>query len=372
MYLSVLETLICPVSRSKLELYQLETGRDSIGHATVERGLLFVPGSEHLAYPVVRGIPRMFCDAVVVFAEEMQSYLPDLPESLAVALEIRIRQGHDSLDHSFDHTRASFSAEWSRVDAKDSAWGRDPKERLQEFLTRLDVSEKEIEGKKILDAGCGHGEIELGLANFAVEIFAVDLSFSVDELRTRLDRRAIGGGAIVHLVQANLFDLPIARSSVDYVFSDGVLHHTPNTERGFESIASALREGGKCFIMVYSRDHKNAFEKALDSMIRVTRKMSSVAPHWVLDCLCWVAAPLYWLYLHLYQGLGLGKRNTRRSLSELRLSLFDSLSPMFAWNHSTEQVVGWYRELGFQEIRKTFFNHIGVGVVGTLNRALKC
>ena len=66
----------------------------------------------------------------------------------------------------------------------------------------------------------------------------------------------------------------------------------------------------------------------------------------------------------MYSFLKKGSRRTNRSLKELGLSLFDAFSPKYDWNHSTSEVITWYNENGYNEMKKTFYNHIGIGIVG--------
>ena len=45
--------------------------------------------------------------------------------------------------------------------------------------------------------------------------------------------------------QANLYELPFKENSFDYVYSLGVLQHTPNVELSFKTIILYLKNGGK-------------------------------------------------------------------------------------------------------------------------------
>src|SRR6185503_18050197 len=105
-------------------------------------------------------------------------------------------------------TQRSFSSEWSHVRPGDRAWGLDVTARRAMFLRCFDLQEGDLRGKQVLDAGCGHGEVELALAGAGGEVFAMDLSSAVDDDRARL--RALGPGAAssVHFVQANVHAPP--------------------------------------------------------------------------------------------------------------------------------------------------------------------
>jgi hypothetical protein len=52
------------------------------------------------------------------------------------------------------------------------------------------------------------------------------------------------------------------------------------------------------------------------------------------------------------------------------LSLFDALSPIYAWHHTTDEVKDWFQDVGYKKVKKTFFNHNGIGIVGKLKNKI--
>jgi len=349
--------LICPQSDSELKLVPLEIMGDEIN-----TGLLFTESKEFF-YPIINGIPRMLPDSLNYFGKEIKTYYSQLSNSLISRIEEY--QKKEISKNNFNHIHSSFTFEWGKVNNSDFAWGRDINTRFSEFINRLDISERVLNGSKILDVGCGHGEIELGLLDREIEIFALDLSFSLDDLKERLKKFNPNPKAKVHLIQANVFNIPL-RKIFNLVFCDGVLHHTPNTYIAFKSIVSKLCVNGKCFIMVYSSDHKNLIEKIVITLNSIARKITIRLPHKFLYLIYMSLAPLHWIYVNIYNKLSKSIRYTPRSIRETRLSLFDGFSPKFDWHHTTKEVFNWYNELSFRDVKKTFFNHTGIGIVGTL------
>lgn len=362
MYHELLNYLRCPYSGSLLELVLLKKDKAT---NEIETGILVSHDGEFL-YPIVNGIPRMLTDSMNIFYNDLKKHFEELPVDLVGAIE---KYRHkNKLSNEVRHIQKSFSYEWSKVNNLDSAWGRDIGKRMKEFTVRLNLEEGAVNKIKILDAGCGHGEIELALLEKDVELFALDLSFSVDDLRNRINQLNKKPRAKIHLIQANVFNIPFQDNIFDIVFSDGVLHHTPNTFTGFKSIVSKLAIGGKCFIMVYSLDHKNLLEKIVIHSNSFIRKTTTHLPHKMLYILCTFLAPIHWLYVSSYNRYNNNFRYTSRTIKETRLSLFDGLSPKYDWHHSTNEVFKWFEKLGFVDIEKTFFNHSGIGVVGTLKQ----
>src|SRR5207237_1729605 len=78
----------------------------------------------------------------------------------------------------------------------------------------------------------------------------IDLTEAAVELvRKRLALEHLTGDVRVGDAEA----LPFEDASVDLVYSWGVLHHTPNTERAVAEVRRVLRPGGEARIMLYSR-----------------------------------------------------------------------------------------------------------------------
>jgi len=55
------------------------------------------------------------------------------------------------------------------------------------------------------------------------------------------------------LLNADVESLPFADCSFDLVYSWGVLHHTPDTERALHEVHRVLKPGGECQAMFYHR-----------------------------------------------------------------------------------------------------------------------
>jgi SAM-dependent methyltransferase len=102
------------------------------------------------------------------------------------------------------------------------------------------------------------------------------------------------------VVQADLFKLPFPRESFEVVYSIGVLHHTPDTEKAFQSAVSYLKENGLISIWVYP-DTPDLCQRLSDRVRSVTTQMS---PN-LLHKLCWVTVPAYYVYKIPFLGKAL-------------------------------------------------------------------
>lgn len=107
-----------------------------------------------------------------------------------------------------------------------------------------------FKGKKILEIGCGAGTDLCEFARNGAEIIGVDITETAVELtEKRLKTEGLQGSAQVY----NGRKLPFADGSFDYVYSWGVLHHTPWMEDVFSDVHRVLKPGGTMTLMLYHR-----------------------------------------------------------------------------------------------------------------------
>jgi SAM-dependent methyltransferase len=104
-------------------------------------------------------------------------------------------------------------------------------------------------GERVLEVGCGAGRFTEVLLEAGAEVWAIDASAAVDACRANL-----GEHPRLHLVQADLFDLPFEPSSFDRVLCYGVLQHTPDPRRAFLAVCAHARPGGWIAADVYRRE----------------------------------------------------------------------------------------------------------------------
>ena len=108
----------------------------------------------------------------------------------------------------------------------------------------------ELEGRDVLEIGCGTGVHAQLLAEAGARLSAVDLTPTAVELtRRRLELHGLGAD----VREADAEHLPFPDASFDFVWSWGVIHHSAHTERVVHEIARVLRPGGRLALMVYHR-----------------------------------------------------------------------------------------------------------------------
>lgn len=105
-------------------------------------------------------------------------------------------------------------------------------------------------GKKVLEIGCGLGTMLMNWAKNGAECTAVDLNpTSVEQTKKRFALHRLM--ADIRLEDAN--QLPFENNTFDYVWSWGVLHHSPNLALSIKELFRVLKPDGGYGIMLYNR-----------------------------------------------------------------------------------------------------------------------
>ncbi len=126
--------------------------------------------------------------------------------------------------------------------------------RLRRHMAAVEMDLPNLAGKRVLEIGSGAGGHSALFARHGALVTAADLT--ADRIRATARKFALLGehAAGCHAVQSDAENLPFADRSFDIVYSNGVLHHTLDTERAIAEVYRVLRPGGEAVIMLYCRD----------------------------------------------------------------------------------------------------------------------
>ena len=119
----------------------------------------------------------------------------------------------------------------------------------------IQVSPEELEGKRILDAGCGPGNISMHIASSAENVNLVSMDIagdSVNILKERLE--GVETGNRTEQVLGSVLRPPFEEESFDFVVTSGVVHHTPEPFTALDNLGTVLKRGGKMYMSVYNRN----------------------------------------------------------------------------------------------------------------------
>lgn len=355
MYPRLLTFLRCPVCGGSMRLESL-VPMPGGAQDEVSEGLLRC--DEAHVFPVVRGVPRMLPDS-------LREHLPALRElPLAEAspsardLMTELTAGEPQRFEYDSRTRASFSSEWEHHNVGDKTWGMELDFRVNEFfLSSIGMPVEDLQGKVVLDAGCGNGSQSVAYTAFGMEVIAMDLSTGLEHGQAFRGQYPNARPDKVHFIQADLQRPPLAHGSVDIIHSAGVLHHTPSTERTFRGLCPLLRPGGTFYVWLYK--HERIVTPVVNGIRRGSVRLSARS----FDRLARAAALPFRGFCALLNRTGL-RSYPAISQREAALALTDIFGVPYAHYHSFGEVREWFKSEGFDEPWPCNESRRGFGICG--------
>ena len=116
-------------------------------------------------------------------------------------------------------------------------------------------------GEDVLEIGTGIGSDLVEFAKNGARVSGIDLGpDQVMLTKLNLDLRGL---PYQEIRQGNAEELPFPDESFDFVFSFGVVHHTPDTRKAIEEIHRILRPDGTAVVMCYARGWKHYLKRCL-------------------------------------------------------------------------------------------------------------
>ena len=264
-------------------------------------------------------------------------------------------------------TAANFGWQWQHFTQEDKRYA-------EQFLGWIaPVAPEFFRGKVVLEGGCGKGRhTQLAAQWGAEDVVGIDLSVAVETAFA-----ATRSMPNVHIVQADIYHLPLARK-FDYAFSVGVLHHLPDPRGGFLSLASRVKPGGHLTAWIYGAENNEWIVRWVNP---VREQITSRMDRRVLLHLSKVpAAGLYLATKLVYGPLNKNGSSLARHLfyndylsaiapfgwREQHTIVFDHLVAPTAFYISRADFEEWWREIGASDVTITWHNKNswrGTGVV---------
>lgn len=320
-----MELLACPRCNAHLNL--TTAGED--GQGNIESGSLKCATCSR-SYPVTRGIPRFNTNEDQVAAHftnefeqlETDDRDMDAPELLSF----------------FFYTRSGIDLSIGQ--------GSDPYLTVMPDAGAYRAEHPYFEGKVCLDAGCGPGRfIKVVAEQGAGYVVGLDLGDHVDRAARRckdLDN--------VDFVQGSVLEPPFRKGTFEYVYSIGVLHHTPDPAQGGRKLVDLIAPDGGMSVWVYPESYWGGGLRAPVSkaMHRGISRLSPGTAFWVCRRILFpigrvqrslarrrwsklLAAPLFLLNI------------PRHPRDEVMLTtIYDYFAPPFISTHSYEEVGRWF------------------------------
>jgi 2-polyprenyl-3-methyl-5-hydroxy-6-metoxy-1,4-benzoquinol methylase/uncharacterized protein YbaR (Trm112 family) len=328
-----MQWLRCPACLEELNCIPFERDTDS---NSVKSGLLSC--SCTMKYPVWQGVPRMLLPGSRIIPPE---YLDRFENRLGTVAYDFVQENAKQQGRR----KYTFDVQWSMYEYSQLTWEHDLPTRVRLVYKYLRVLPGELNDSLILDAGCGNGTLSAGLAVSGPEIIAMDFSDSVGRAEQMKTRFAGTSSDRVHFIQGDVQRPPFSPNTFDVVYSDGVLHHTPDTRRSFLALAPLVKPGGRYFVWLYRADAKFPYNLKLSSIKSLQAALRPL-PLGIMRVLCFAGAAGLLARRHVQHLFG----NRRRPLIPLRLkavNLFDTLTPRYCHLQTPAEVRDWFKLGGF-------------------------
>jgi SAM-dependent methyltransferase len=314
-------------------------------------------------YPIIGGVPRMLPSA-------LRSTLPDTYPDFyrSYADQLPGAAGSDSSPRD-DHTEGQVQV----MEAFGFEWNEFADYENDNFLEWVSPLEPEFfDGKLGLDGGCGAGRHAVRARGFGATVIAMDISAAVDA--TQAKARVNDG---IYVVQGDLFDPPIKPGILDFVYSIGVIHHTPDPPRAFRSIVSLLAPGGTVACFVYASGRPIALG-VLGAIRKVTTRLPLPATKGLslLAAAVDTAGPI--TAYRLVRRAGAKPATLERLFPEhVRIyadrtfatnytDWLDRLSYPFVHYYTSDELQGWLDDAGLRQTTLTPIGKNGITCVGVV------
>jgi len=216
-----------------------------------------------------------------------------------------------------------------------------------------------LTGEKVLEVGCGAGRFSEVVVKTGCTLVSFDLSSAVEA-----NYRSNGHHENILILQASIYDMPFEKNSFDKVFCFGVLQHTPNVKKSFNSLVQYLRVGGSLAVDVYRISFLATLKRLPKYFMRIfTRNMDSIRLHNLVD----LYVRKTWVFSGYINKLPLGRHiNEFFLIHDLRrhyplsdeilkewaiLDTYDMLSATYDYPKRVSTVRKWFNEESLVSIK---------------------
>jgi SAM-dependent methyltransferase len=183
-----------------------------------------------------------------------------------------------------------FGDEWARFDQ--SALSPAERQRMFDAYFQIFPWHTLSAGAVGADFGCGSGRWAALVAPRAGRLYCIDASPRALDVA----RRNLAAFSNCEFVEADIGEVPLPKSCLDFGYSLGVLHHLPDTAAGLVSCVDKLKRGAPFLLYLYYRfDNRPAWYRGLWYCSDACRRVTSRLPFRIRATVSEVAAVcIYW------------------------------------------------------------------------------
>ncbi|MBU0598536.1 MAG: methyltransferase domain-containing protein [Candidatus Omnitrophica bacterium] len=224
---------------------------------------------------------------------------------------------------------------------------------------------EDIAGKWVLDAGCGAGRFAEVALEAGAKVVALDYSSAVDACYANLRHHQD-----FHVVQGDIYALPFLKAFFPFVYSLGVLQHTPDVAKAFSALTFMVSRGGLVCVDFYEKTWKRMLLPKF-WLRPITKRMPQEKLFMILETLMPNLLPLSRLLAKvpiLGGGLkrlvpvanyeGILPLSERQLFEWSLLDTFDWLAPQFDNPQTEETVRRWMEKAGLEQCRVFKASHL--------------
>jgi SAM-dependent methyltransferase len=255
----------------------------------------------------------------------------------------------------------SFQREWTDYYSS-LGWRENEFEVEQEmFLTYTRAMPNFFADKVVVDAGCGNGRYVRIVNRLSSPrpkvVMAVDLS---DSIFVAARNCTAFDNVIFMKIDVNVLPKVLKRP-VDYVYSIGVLHHTPDAHASFCSLARCL--GGDGFLSAFIYGRGNRLLERVNRFLR--NRFFRHWPHSLVYGLCVLVAIPGQVFRLKFVGPWMLDFVTRFVFVSPDVhNMFDAYTAGWTSFHDKEEVKRWYRENGMDCVVDSQLNNTSLYCIG--------
>ena len=123
--------------------------------------------------------------------------------------------------------------------------------RHREHMAAIEMPLLNLVGKKVLEIGPGAGGHSALFAKYGALTTSLDIT--IERARATAKKFKILKANDCMAMQGDGENLPFNNECFDIVYSNGVLHHTNDTEAAIKEVYRVLKPGGRAVIMLYCK-----------------------------------------------------------------------------------------------------------------------
>jgi SAM-dependent methyltransferase len=344
------EWLKCPVTKTPLRLQVLTEFEKNYRGGPVKEikdGLLFSEAG--FVFPIIDGIPRMLVEAIYDYQFFLKQHFSDYAK-VRIYLENNYNDLLKTCIRRNKKTKKTFEFEWSFLQPhkKDRIWQESVDQLTDVFLKEAGEQKEFFTGKSMIDIGAGHGLMTAKMSEIGKLAVGVEISKAIESAYKR------NNISNAWYIQADLQHLPFADNAFDVLYSSGVIHHTPDTEKSLSLIHTSLKQGGKICLWLYHPQKSKLHNLSLQ-----LRKLTRRLPLWLsATFLILFIFPFTFLIKTLHRKKG---PNYREEI----IDLLDAFTPEFRYEVPQETAMGWLNKRGYKNAHITSTNRFGFSITGT-------